>query len=162
MINWWKKWIHFVKIKFQQMKILNDMVCITWIELNSNSNSNSSLQFRFDWIKIQLDSISIEEKWECKLVQKILKICSWQWCWADFHSFLLGNWLNKYQFGTIQIIDYGNCPKHNLLNIRSAKPISMNYWYWSRVIVQTIQKYCHTCDILFHPICVGPFHISPK
>jgi hypothetical protein len=26
--------------------------------------------------------------------------------------------INKFQFGTIQIMDYGNCPKHNVLNLK--------------------------------------------
>jgi hypothetical protein len=48
------------------MKIFNDIACdLNWIK------------------KIMSNSNLIENKCPCKLVQKVLKICSWQWCCKD-------------------------------------------------------------------------------
>jgi hypothetical protein len=50
----------------------------------------------------------------CKLVEKVLEICSGIWCWEKknfkktdlkirfFYASLLGNGLNKFQFGIVQ------------------------------------------------------------
>ncbi len=49
------------------MKILNDIACILFKYIEWNFKST---KIKFNWKKVG-----------CKLVEKIMKICSWIWCW---------------------------------------------------------------------------------
>jgi hypothetical protein len=51
LINWWKKWINFVKIKFNQMEILND-ITRTLNQMNWNG-------FIFNWIKFKYNDCNL-------------------------------------------------------------------------------------------------------
>jgi hypothetical protein len=78
MINWWKKWIDFVKINSIWMKILNDIACnLNWIHFEFNLIQ--ILKFKSNTlypIQIQLRRNGMQ------IGAKILKICSWLWCFV--------------------------------------------------------------------------------
>ncbi len=73
-----------------------DYMCLelNWIHISLN-------WVQIHWLKFELNRIEFEFNWKqmgCKLVEKILKICLWMWCWKKkkrdlkkylFHAFLL-------------------------------------------------------------------------
>jgi hypothetical protein len=65
MINWWKNQIDFVKIKFHPNEF------IKWNCIQFELISNSTIGLKLNWI----------EKNEMKLVENLLKIFLWRWCW---------------------------------------------------------------------------------
>lgn len=71
-----------------------------WLNLNS-------IGFNFNWreMGMQIGAKIIENL----LVTMVLSRFSFLFTWES---------INKFQFGTIQIMDYGICPKHNLLNLK--------------------------------------------
>jgi hypothetical protein len=71
-INWWKKWIDFVKSKFHLSEN------IQWYFMQIELNSNSTIGLRFNWIEFKFHWRKI--RW-CKLMKKVLKISFWIWCW---------------------------------------------------------------------------------
>jgi hypothetical protein len=81
-INWWKKWNYFVKIKFY----LNDIAC----NLNSNTlNFNSlKIQSQFNWIKFHnwIRFNWIQNKWDANW---------WRKYWKFVHEYDLGNFEKK-------------------------------------------------------------------
>ncbi len=91
-----------------------------------------------NWNLVQFNSIQIiyiEKKWDGNGMYKVLKFFSWLWCWEGkkkpfkrhkyeketmFHSFSLGNWLNKFQFGTPKDNFWQIVPYVLLLNLGFA------------------------------------------
>jgi hypothetical protein len=64
-INWWKKWIDFVEIKFDSNENIESHCMhleFNWIEFLFSFKFNLTIQLRFNWKKI-----------ECKLLEKVLK-----------------------------------------------------------------------------------------
>ncbi len=90
MINWWKKWIDFVKIKFHSNENI-EWHCIQ-LEVNSiYSSVLNSIQFNFKiLIQILLNSNLIEEKWDtnwCRRFWKSTHDYGWKSkLWKDIHS----------------------------------------------------------------------------
>jgi hypothetical protein len=78
--KWWKK----TEIKFH----LNENIeCnlnwikfkLNWFPISLNSNSTSGLIFNYAASKFNC------KKMECKLLEKLLKIFSWIWCWKKIN-----------------------------------------------------------------------------
>jgi hypothetical protein len=87
---------------------------LNWIELNSNScKFKSTIWLRFIWFEFKFN---YKREMECKLVEKALKVYSWIWHWKaknlkehkfeerSFNASLLGNGLNKLQFGIVHMM----------------------------------------------------------
>ncbi len=130
MINWWKTWIDFVKIKFHSNENI-EWHCIQ-LEVNSiYSSVLNSIQLQ----KIYSNFIKFELSWRemgYKLVKKVLKIHSWLWLrnkTLKRHTFkktpflLFGNWLNKFQFEIFQKIVE--------IKILLANLVLMNHHHWN-------------------------------
>jgi hypothetical protein len=43
---------------------------LNWIQIPKLNSNTSTMKFKFNW-----------KETRCKLVQKVLKICLWLWCW---------------------------------------------------------------------------------
>ncbi len=99
----WALCYHVLPIFYNQLMKKKEL--ILW---KLHSIRMKILKFELNWIPIQLNSIQFNnqikiqlKRNECKLVEKILKIWSWIWCWkrkplkkAPFHAFLFGDGLN--------------------------------------------------------------------
>jgi hypothetical protein len=108
-----KKLQLFLKQKtliFFYMKSRHDNMAMQ-LELHWNSKS---IEFVFNWIEFKFNF----KKMGCQMVEKVLKICLWIWCWKKklkktHLSMLLRNGLlNRFKFGIVQVIT------NNLWNIK--------------------------------------------
>jgi hypothetical protein len=89
--QWWstdqlmKKSIDFnVEIKFRFQWKYWMTLDANWIELNWNKLNGISIQLFNSPVGWRFDLIEFKFNWRqmgCKLVQKVLKICLWIWCW---------------------------------------------------------------------------------
>jgi hypothetical protein len=82
------------------------------IQIRLNLNS---IGFNFNWreMGIQIGAKNIENLFVTMVLHKFSFLFTWEL-------------INKFQFGTIQIMDYGNCPKHNLLNLKVSYLTNFN------------------------------------
>jgi hypothetical protein len=115
-INWWKKWINFVEnyipFEWKYLTTLHE----TWIGFLLNWNSISyeiafnSIQILFNKIELNLIYMKLLKscwKFACQRgVRKEENTKNAQFEKTPFHASLLGNKLNRLQFGTIQVTTY--------------------------------------------------------
>ncbi len=107
-INWRKKWINCVKIKFIWM-----ILYATWIELNSNIMNGI---FKFHWIefKVKWDANWCKRYWKFAYDYSVRKKKNSKKTNLKtlFHSSFLENQLKIVYFGVVQLTTYeiSSCP----------------------------------------------------
>ncbi len=117
-MNWIKilefNWINFKKIK--------------WIQIQLNKNG---MQFGIEYIENFLATMVLEKKKDNLKKHKSVK--------TPFHLSLLGNWLNKFLFGTIQRKIYST---RWLTNFKVVYPklVSMNHCHW--IFLKMVHNLC--------------------